>query len=307
MNILNNIKLADYSSYKIGGEAKYFITVTTIEEIKEAIAFAHDNNLKFFILGGGTNLLFSDEGYDGLIIKNEIRGSEITGEKLIVKSGENLTLTAKKTLENGLSGMEWAYGIPGSVGGAIRGNAGAYGGEMKDNILTVTSINLLTGELVKRENKDCNFGYRNSIYKQTGTEMILEAEIGLKKDGNGEAMAIAERHMQQRKDRHPLDKPCAGSTFKNVDARGLSDEEKKNFIIKEDPFLIIPIGSLIEGAGMKGFCVRGACISTKHANFLVNENNATATDVIELIDLVKEKIKEKYGFVIEPEIQIVEK
>ena len=235
MNILNDVRLAEYSSYKIGGPAKYFVITRTIEEVKEAIDFAKAEGLKFFILGGGTNLLFSDEGYDGLVIKNELKGVKISGEILTVKSGENLTLTVKKTLENGLAGLEWAYGVPGSVGGAIRGNAGAYGGEMKDSVLSVTSINLETGEVIKRENKDCDFGYRNSIFKQNGKEMILEAEIGLEKDETGKANEIAESHMQQRKDRHPLDKPCAGSTFKNVDARGLSDEEKKNSSLRTTP------------------------------------------------------------------------
>ncbi len=305
MEIQNNIKLADFSSYKIGGEARYFAVVKSIEDAGEAISFANKQNVRVFVLGDGTNILFPDEGFQGLIIKNEITGFEINDTKLSVKSGENLTGIVKLSLGNDLAGFEWAFGIPGTIGGATRGNAGAYGGEMKDSVNKVTSMNVRTGSLITRTKDECLFGYRDSIFKQKSDELIVEVEIELKKDKEGTAKETANRYMEKRLSKHPINKPNAGSVFKNVDARDLSEEEKKKHIIKNDPFPIIPVGSLIEGASMKGVCVGGACVSDSHANFIVNEDNATAKDILDLIQLIKEKVKQEYGFDIEPEIQIL--
>lgn len=305
MEIRRGVSLAGYSNYRIGGPASFFAEAENKDDVREAIRFAGDNGLRIFILGGGTNILFPDEGFPGLVLKIENRGIEVEGNHLIVASGEPLMNAVMKSLEAGLSGLEWATGIPGTVGGAVRGNAGAFGGEMKDSVSFVKTIDIKTGEEKTRDGAGSEFGYRDSIFKRRGDEIILETDFRLSYDGAVEARHRAGEYLEKRRAKHPTTKPNAGSVFRNVDARNLTDDEKKIYIIKNDPFPIIPAGYLIENAGLKGVRIGGAEVSPAHANFLVNENNATAKDIRDLIVLVKEKVKEKYGFDLEEEIQIV--
>ena len=305
MEIRRGVPLADYSNYRIGGPAEYFSEAKNEEEIREAIRFATENNLSIFILGGGTNILFSDEGFPGLVLKIENKGVSVQGNRLIASAGEPLMNVVVKSLDAGLAGLEWAAGIPGTVGGAVRGNAGAFGGEMKDTVFSVRTISVKTGEEKMRSNEESEFGYRDSIFKRGGDEIIIDIDLVLNLRSGDEAKLKAQEYLEKRRAKHPTTKPNAGSVFRNVDARGLSEEEKKKYIVKNDPFPIIPAGYLIENAGLKGVRIGGAEVSPAHANFLVNENNATAKDIRELIAFVKEKVKEKYGFDLEEEIQII--
>lgn len=305
MEIRKGISLADYSSYRIGGHAEYFAEAKNEDEIREAIRFAEDNKLPIFILGGGTNVLFPDEELSGLVLKIENRGTVVEDNRVVASAGESLMNAVIKSLGAGLTGLEWAAGIPGTVGGAIRGNAGAFGGEMKDVTAFVRTINLKTGEEMTRNRTECRFDYRDSVFKHTGDEIIVEVEFELSADQTGEAGKLAVEYLEKRRLKHPTTKPNAGSVFRNVDARGLSEEEKQKYVVKNDPFPIIPAGYLIENAGLKGMRIGGAEVSPAHANFLVNEDNATAKDIRDLIVLIKVKVKEKYGFDLEEEIQIV--
>lgn len=305
MEIRRGVPLAGYSNYRIGGPAEFFAEAKSEDKVREAIRFAIENNLSIFILGGGTNVLFPDEGFPGLVLKIENRGVSVQGNRLIVSAGEPLMNVVVKSLDAGLAGLEWAAGIPGTVGGAVRGNAGAFGGEMKDAVASVKAINLKTSEEKIRDSAECQFGYRNSIFKLGGDEVIVEIELELLPDPTGNSKRLAAEYLEKRRLKHPTTKPNAGSVFRNVDARGLSEEDRQKYVVKNDPFPIIPAGYLIESAGLKGMTIGGAQVSPAHANFLVNENNATAKDVRELIALVREGVKEKYGFDLEEEIQIV--
>lgn len=210
--------------------------------------------------------------------------------------------------QNSLSGMEWAGGLPGTVGGAIRGNAGAYLGETKDNVLEVESLELSTLKDKSRSKKECEFSYRMSIFKRDGDkEVILSAKFELKKGDREEIKRETQKKIDHRIDKHPMDVPNIGSTFKNVRLDLVPKEVAKEFekSIKPDPFPVVPVAKLIIGAGLMGEMHGGAQISTKHPNFIVNTGNAKASDVLFLVTLIKEKIKEKYGVTLEEEIMVL--
>lgn len=302
--------MSEYSNYKIGGRASYFFVPKTAEEVLKGIKKAQKEKLPIFILGGGTNLLISDKGFPGLVIKPEILKLQATGGKVQVGAGVSMADLLAFAIENGLSGLEWAGGLPGTVGGAIRGNAGAFGGEIKDVVREVVSLDI-GGEpkIVRRSHKESKFGYRSSIFKEKdGKEIVLEAVLELR-EGEKEAIrkAIQEK-IDYRNLRHPMDLPSLGSTFKNVDAKDLPKEVAERFAekIKQDPFPVLPTAVLLSEAGLKGVREGGAMFSPKHPNFIVNSQDASAEDVKKLITLAKRTVKEKFGVTLEEEIQYVE-
>ena len=332
-----NISLSRYSSYKIGGPARYFFEAKSIEEIIKAVNRARQMKLPVFILGGGTNILFSDEGFDGLILKPNIQFIKRENNTLRVGSGVSITQLLNYSITKNLSGLEWAAGIPGTLGGAIRGNAGAFGGEIKDIIGEVISLDLSKRQpkIIKRKNKECQFNYRHSIFKKTKKEIILEAKLVLKKGDKKLIEETAQRNIDYRLKNQPLDYPSAGSVFKNVpltqinadytqinadsqtqinadytqiNADNISVNQRtyqylSAFPIKTDPFPIIPAAYLISEAGLKGVSFGGAMISPKHPNFIVNVLNATAHDVKTLILLAKNEVYKKFKVKLEEEIE----
>lgn len=309
MSILKtNISLKDYSNYKIGGEAKFLLEAKNEDDIKEGVLlFRKDNpNGKIFILGKGTNILIDDNGFDGLVIISSLKGISEDNGQLSVSSGETIEDINEFCIDKSLSGLEWSGGLPGTIGGAVRGNAGAFGGEIKDNVQSVTSMDLSTFEIRKRTNKDCDFSYRNSIFKKTEgeNEIILNVTLSLIM---GEKEKIDEETLSKinyRKERHPLEYPNIGSIFKNVDFKDVPDDLKDEMTqyIKNDPFPVVPSAKLIFLAGLKGERIGDAQISEKHTNFIVNLGNAKSSDVLELIELVKKTIMEKYQIEIEQEV-----
>lgn len=303
MNIQQNVLLSKHSNYKIGGPAKYFTVISSSDDLKGL------NKGRIFILGGGTNILFSDEGFDGLVLKNEIRGIKQEGEKLIVGAGELMSDVLNYAVEHNLSGLEWAGGLPGTIGGAVRGNAGAFRGEIKNSVVEVQSINLRTGEKFNRPNKDCDFKYRWSVFKKDSDEIITSITLELKPGNKEEIQKIADEKIQYRKNRHPLEYPNIGSTFKNIPYDRLSEKLQVEFkpYIKTDPFPVIPTTKLLALADLKGKRIGNAQISDKHPNFIVNLGNAKASDVLALIKTAKETIKNKWGIELEEEIQILQK
>src|SRR3989344_4354947 len=268
MNLQQNIPLKNYSSYKIGGPAKFFVEVESVEELKEVLRLARLSALDMIaILAGGTNVLISDEGFDGLVILNRIGGIiEGEGSNLTVGSGTLVSDFLAYCTENSFSGFEWAGGLPGTIGGAIRGNAGAFKGEIKDAVVGVESLDLKTLNEKIRNNAECQFAYRNN--------------------------------------RHPMDYPNIGSIFKNIPLNLLSNDLQKEFssIVKTDPFPVVSTTKLLALCGLKGRMAGGAMISDKHPNFIINVNNAMASDVKALIEIAKQTIKEKYGIFLEEEI-----
>lgn len=313
--ISKNVSLKDFSNYKIGGNAKFFAEVKTKEELiktltkwKEICKSLENSSQKVFILGGGTNILFSDKGFDGLVIKDSIKRIDNNSDEVLVASGESIEQLLNFCIDNLLSGLEWAGGLPGSVGGAVRGNAGAFGGETKDNLLEVESLNIKTLETTIRSNKECLFSYRNSVFKQTATdELIISVKFKLNKGNKEEIIKNINEKIEYRKQRHPLEYPNIGSIFKNVPVEKVPAEFKGDLsqYIKEDPFPVIPTAKLIFLAGLKGKRIGNVMVSEKHTNFIINLGDGKAEDVLKLIKFIKEKINDIYKINLEEEIMYV--
>ena len=225
--------LAKHTTYKIGGPADYFVGIKSIEELKKALRFADDNSLPIFILAGGSNVLFSDKGFRGLIIKIDNKKSNVNGNKITATAGALMNDLVSQSIKNNLAGLEWAGGLPGTVGGAIRGNAGCFGGEMKDIIGEVTAVTF-NGEIKLYNNKDCFFGYRDSIFKHNN-EIIMNATLELRQGNKENLKAIVFNHVKHRQVRHRL--PSCGSVFKNY----LSEDGS-----------VLHAGAVIEACGLVG-------------------------------------------------------
>jgi UDP-N-acetylmuramate dehydrogenase len=276
-----------HTSFKIGGTADYFFKATTLEELQNIIKFAKIKELPITIIGNGSNLLVTDKGIRGLVIKIDIKKLKIEKKDefavIEVGAGNKLMALATKMKDEELSGLEGLSGIPGSVGGAIVMNAGAYGKEMKDVVLSTTCMDK-NGKLYTFSNEEQEFSYRNSIF-QKKDYIIIETKLKLEYGKKDEIQKKMEEYFKSRKEKQPIKYPSAGSSFKRQEG--------------------IITAKLIDDVGLKGYKIGGAQVSEKHAGFIVNYNNATATDVINLIDYIKEKVYSKYGIKIEEEIKII--
>lgn len=306
-HIKSGVSLKEHSAYRIGGNTKFFLEAEDAAALGEAVAFARKNTLPYFILGGGTNVLFGDEGFEGIVIKSAIRFINKEGRKVRAAAGTLMSELLEFTIENGLSGLEWAGGLPGTVGGAIRGNAGAFGGETKDRIKEVISLDVsgASPKVVKRDQKECRFGYRASVFKtKDGKEIILEATFELERGNKTAIRSAIEEKIRYRKERHPLEYPNIGSIFKNVPMENVPKASLGRFfhVIKTDPFPVVPTAFLLAEAGMKGAKVGGACVSEKHPNFIVNIGGARASDVRKLIEEARAAVQRQHGIMLEEEI-----
>ncbi len=302
-----HVPLARYSYYKIGGPARYFYRPSTIEQLTEGVETAGRMGLPIFVLAGATNLLIHDQGFAGLVLKPELLGITRVGYALEVGAGVPMHDVLEFAAEHGLAGLEWAGGLPGTLGGAIRGNAGAFRGEIKDAVATVTSV--ATNEpyvnLRTRTASECEFGYRTSVFKGAARkEIIIGATLVLRP---GDPALIREQMKEKityRALRHPLEYPNIGSIFKNVDWRAvpLEHQELLRPHLKTDPFPVVPVAYLISQTGLRGVANGGVMISPKHPNFIVNVLNGRAAEVRGLIQLVKESVGEKFGIQLEEEV-----
>lgn len=304
-----NIKLAQYTTYKIGGPAKYFFEAKTEDEIIEAVLWARKEGVPYFILGGGSNILVSDKGFNGFVIRILNSKFQILESAVGAGAGLDLPKLVQGTISNSLKGFEWASGIPGTFGGAIRGNAGAFGREIKD---IITSVRFLDekGSVKTINNKDCNFSYRDSIFKQNLNYIILSATIDLEWGDKKELQKFSVKTIEYRVARHPLEYGSCGSVFKAIDVNsvrlGNFDRYPKfREVIKNDPYPVIPTACFIDEANLKGYRIGGAMVSTKHPNFLVNYKDARAEDVSILISFVKQRLINAYGIFPEEEVQYV--
>ena len=304
INIQKDIPLAPLTTFKIGGPAKYFVEVSNEDELIEALNFAKENNLEIFVLGGGSNILVSDEGFDGLVIKIQDIRYKIQKDKIEVSAGASLSSVVNLVMQNSLSGLEWAAGIPGTVGGAIRGNAGAYGGEMADNIESVKAIKI-QNKIKNYRNDECNFSYRNSLFKENKNIIVISAILKLKKGNKSEIEEKVKEIIKKRGGKTPKEK-SSGSFFKNpkVDNQELIASFEKDTGQKAIDGKI-PAGWLIDEVGLRGKKIGGAAVSEKHANFVVNVGGATAEDVIMLSSLIKMKVRDELGVQLKEEIQYV--
>jgi len=298
-----NIILAKYTTYKIGGPADYFVSVKNYEELKKALQFAEDNSLPIFILAGGSNVLFSDNGFRGLVIKIDNKELNVNGNEITAGAGVLMNDLVSQSIENSLAGLEWAGGLPGTVGGAIRGNAGCFGGEIKD-IVKEVAVLTYEGEIKLYKGEDCRFNYRDSIFKRNN-EIIISAVFKLWPGNKENLKAIVFDHIKYRQARYRL--PSCGSVFKNCPLEKVPQQVQEKFKekIKNDPFPILPVGALIDACGLIGKTIGGARVTEEHANIIHNFNNAKAADVLDLINLVKEKVKQKFDINLEEEVQLI--
>lgn len=285
-NIHENFPMGTAVSYRAGGCARYFAKANSVAEILALRQFARERSVPVFVLGKGTNLLVSDKGYDGLIVGLggeflEVE-EELSGEFLNLRVGAaaGLSKLAKDVSARGFAGLHLLAGIPGSVGGAVFMNAGAYGAELSDVVVSVEVLNAL-GDLADLPKAECEFGYRASRF-QKGGETILRANLRLGRGDPEFLKAEIARCMQARKERQPLDKPNAGSAFKRP---------REGFP-----------GALIEAAGLKGFRIGDAQVSEKHANFIVNLGHASATDIAKVFQKVEGEVFEKTGVKLDREV-----
>lgn len=308
VKIQEGVSLAEHSNYRIGGPARFFCDAANEEEIRSGVLFAREQKLPLFVLGGGTNLLIDDGGFNGVVLKPSVMDLSIHGEIVTVGAGVMVSDMLKSTIAHSLSGLEWAGGLPGTVGGAIRGNAGAFRGEIKDRIISVESFDIEALDTITRGNAECKFGYRSSIFKEkNGREIILRATLNLDKGDSQMIAAAIQEKINYRLEKHPMEYPNIGSTFKNVDLELLPKIWRGAVakVVKVDPFPVVPTAYLISEAGLRGTQHGGAMVSPKHPNFIVNLGGATAADVKFLIAQVKESVFEKYGIRLEEEIQLV--
>ncbi|AIY86655.1 MULTISPECIES: UDP-N-acetylmuramate dehydrogenase [unclassified Thermotoga] len=274
-------KLSCHTSIKIGGRVKYLVLPNDVFSLERAITVLKD--LPFQIMGLGTNLLVQDEDLDIAVLKTErLNQIEIKGEKVLVESGTPLKRLCLFLMEAELGGLEFAYGIPGSVGGAIYMNAGAYGGEIGEFVEAVEVLR--DGKKTWLSKNEIFFGYRDSTFKREKL-IITRVMMSFKKEKKETIKAKMDDYMRRRLEKQPLDLPSAGSVFKRP---------------REDFY----VGKAIESLGLKGYRIGGAQISEKHAGFIVNAGSATFDDVMKLIDFVRKKVKEKYGVELETEVEI---
>ncbi len=298
-----NVPLAKYTTYKIGGSADYFLAVKNHNDIRTAFQFADDNSLPVFVLAGGSNTLFSDEGFKGLIVKIDNKEVKCNGNRMVAGAGAFMGDLVSQSADKGMKGLGWAGGLPGTLGGAVRGNAGCFGGEIKDVIKEVLAMEPF-GEVKTYKNKDCHFGYRDSIFKHNG-EIILSAVLNFVSGNPAELKAEVFDHIKYRQMKHRI--PSCGSVFKNIPLKTVPVEAQKRFKdkIKTDPIPVMPSAVLIAATGLAGKTIGGAKITEEHANIIVNFNNAKAADVLALINLAKEKVKKEFNVDLQEEVQLV--
>lgn len=284
-NVLENEPMKLHTTFKVGGPADWFLTPESEEQLIETVSAVRNVKMPYFILGNGSNLLVGDKGIRGVVINicKNMDKIEVTGDEIYAEAGAILSRVSNAALSEGLAGMEFASGIPGSIGGAVYMNAGAYEHEMKEIVKSVRYMNL-QGDVTEAKNDECCFGYRTSLFSNKNY-VIIGCTLKLKRDDRDAIKARVADYTKRRVSKQPLEKPSAGSTFKR------------------------PVGyfagGLIEQAGLKGYSIGGAQVSEKHAGFIINTGDATAKDVIELIEYVKTTVYEKFNVMLEPEIKMI--
>lgn len=283
--ILKDELMSKHTSFKIGGPADFFIEIQNIKELKFVLELANKNNIPITVIGNGTNLLVSDKGIRGIVLKIAISDLKVVRRKdkaeITISSGYSVGKLSYLALKEELSGLEFLAGIPGSVGGAIRMNAGAYGMEMKDIVIS-TKYMEKSGKIKKINLQEHEFSYRNSVFAKMKDAIIIETVLEAKYGVKEEIKTKIDEYMKSRIEKQPLELPNAGSTFKR----------KENIITAK----------IIDECGLKGYRIGDAAVSEKHAGFVVNLGNATANEVIELTDYIKKVVKEKKNIDIELEI-----
>ena len=276
-----NIPLSEHCFYKTGGNAKYFVEVQNEQGLIDSIVVAKEKGLPFLIIGSGSNILVSDEGFDGLIIKTMGNNVTVKNNNVIAWAGTLLLELVKVSIENNLTGSEWCAGIPGTIGGAVFGNAGACQKRISDIVTEVKYFDIKDSQIKILSKEECNFSYRESIFKEENSKIILSCTFELEKGNEGEIKIAIKENILKRDIQKQYQFPSAGCVFKNPDNKSA--------------------GKIIDYCGLKGKTVGGARVSLNHANFIENVNNATSKDIFILSEEVKKIVKEKAGIELEYE------
>ena len=284
-NVRCDEPMSSHCTFRAGGTAKYYVIPDEYKKVRDVLRLCVEENIPYYVIGNGSNLLVQDDGFDGVIIEidSALAKIEINGNEIVAKAGAKLSKIAVKALNESLTGFEFAHGIPGNLGGAVTMNAGAYGGEMKDVLKWVKVLDN-NGEMKTLKAEELELGYRTSIIVKEKM-IVLEACIELHEGNRDEIEMHMKELMAKRKEKQPLEYPSAGSTFKRP----------------EGYFA----GKLIQDAGLKGYRVGGAMVSEKHSGFVINYDNATATDIINLMKDVRKKVYEEFQVTLEPEVKIL--
>ena len=311
MNIESKIKeaipLAPFTTFKIGGPAKYYFEIETKEDFKEAYAWAKEKKEKIYILGGGSNVLINDDGVNGLVIVFNNREITVHGERIECGAGAYLASVSSIAISNNLSGLEWSTGIPrATIGGAIRGNAEAFDCPVSAIVETVLVFQKNKKDFVLFSNKDCKFNYRNSIFKMDNNLLILNTTLKFKKNNHQNIKDFVQKAVDFRNDKYPK-LPSAGSVFENLDPEYVKMNNLKLYekavIEGKTKRGQIGVGYIIDLLGLRGKTIGGAKISLEHANHIVNTGNAKADEVIMLISYIKQQVRDKFKIQLKEEIQ----
>ncbi len=311
MSLQENINLGRHTYFNIGGPARFFVEVSSERELRDAVAFAKKEKLPTAILGAASNVLVADHGFAGLVIRIMLRHIERRGTKLIVGAGVPDAIAVACCIKEELAGFEWAIGIPGTIGGSVRGNAGCFSSEMRDVVERVKVFNTKTDSVEFVDNAACTFGYRESMFKHSPHLIILEVELSLRK-GNAETIQKLVRfYTSLRTGAQDIGSASAGCVFKNIPWP--REEYARERLLRHFPQLasfinhpVIPAGFIIDHvARLKGRTIGQVSISKKHGNYFINHGGATAEEVLMLVGLVKEYVHRKSGLHLEEEIQLV--
>ena len=281
-----DVPMCEYTTFRSGGNAKLMVTPDSDENLAKVVAACHAEGIRPLIVGNGSNMLVSDDGIDNVVIntcRSNARAIYLGDGIIECDAGLTMSKLCNFALENSLTGLEFAFGIPGSAGGAAYMNAGAYGGEMKDVLVSCTHIEP-DGTIGELSGEGLHLGYRTSAYEKNGF-IITKLRLSLKEGDRTEIKAKMQELLKRRKDKQPLEYPSAGSTFKRPEGHFA--------------------GQLIEECGLKGKSVGGAQVSEKHAGFIINKGGATSRDILDLIDFVKETVLREKGVTLEPEVRLI--
>jgi len=308
MEVRSNVSLAPYTTFRIGGPAKLFAEISDASELALGCELAANNHLPVYVFSGGSNILFSDQGFPGLVMRILDGGFRmLDGGRVSIGSGRSLSESALSCCESGLSGMERLVGIPGSVGGAVRGNAGAFGTDVGSLVVSGKALNRRTGMMKEYRKEECEFGYRMSHFKKHPELVILSAEFRLNEGADpAELSAIARETQEKREKGHPQDAFCAGSFFMNP---VVTDERlREEFRLdsgKEPKGDRLPAGWLSDQVGLRGKTIGNAKVSELHPNYIVNTGGATAEEVLTLISIVKQRVRDELDIQLREEVQLV--
>jgi UDP-N-acetylmuramate dehydrogenase len=303
MLIQENVPLAPLTSFRVGGNAAFYAEVKNIEELKEALAYAKSKNLEYYVLGGGTNLLVSDQGFSGLIIRMKMNEIAIEGNSVVAEAGVPLIKAINFAATAGLGGMEKMAGIPGTIGGAVRGNAGAFGSEMVQCVSEASALNTKTLQIETFNNAQCDFEYRSSIFKKNPNLIVVSIKIDLEKGDPEKIQQNTKETIVKRTSSGLHGVKSAGSYFMNP---AVGNEKLKEEFTKEKGVEPrggkLPAGWVIEQAGLGGKRIGGAGVSELHANYITNEDNATASEIMMLVSYVKQQVRDQFGVQLQEEI-----